>query len=98
MSVGRTSEIHKATEEVQHLAEEIRGDLEAKTGRHFPEFKAIEYMTQLVSGINYFVRIQVDDNDYIHVRIFKPLPHTGNKPEVSNYQTSKTKDDSLTYF
>jgi Cystatin domain len=36
---------------------QVRADLEGRAGRQFDEFKAVEYSTQVVAGINYFIRV-----------------------------------------
>ncbi|BFZ10149.1 hypothetical protein BsWGS_13188 [Bradybaena similaris] len=98
MLCGGTSETHEATEEIQALIDQVRSDLEAKVGKVFPHYKAISYKSQVVAGTNYFVKIQTDGSDFIHVRIFKSLPHAGSKVEVHSHKTGKTKDDAIEYF
>jgi cystatin-A/B len=50
---------------------------------------------QVVAGMNYLVKIQVAPDEYIHVKIYKPLPHTHNPPSISEYHTGKTAEDEL---
>ncbi|KAH9525362.1 hypothetical protein Btru_001162 [Bulinus truncatus] len=95
---GAASEVKEATEEIQEIIKEIRDELESKVNQKFPVYKAISYRSQVVAGTNFFVKIQVDDNDYVHVRIFRPLPHTKKGPELSRHQTGKSKDEPLEYF
>lgn len=45
--------------------------------------------------MNYVVKIQVANDEFIHVRIFKPLPYTNCPPSVSDYQEGKTIEDTL---
>jgi len=42
----------------------------------FTEFNPVGIKSQVVAGTNYSVKIQVDGDDYVHVKVFKPLPYT----------------------
>ncbi len=33
-----------------------------------------------VAGTNYLVKVKVDGNEYIQVKVHKPLPHTQKEP------------------
>jgi len=95
---GGTSEAKKADAEVQSICDKVRPDLEGKADRKFPEFTAVSVKTQVVAGTNYFVKIHVGNEDYLHVRIFKPLPHAGEGPQVHSFLLSKSKDEEIAYF
>jgi len=41
------------------------------------------------------VKVQVGEEAYVHVKIYKPLPHTGEPARVTNVETGKSKEDSL---
>lgn len=40
-------------------------------------FEPVKIRQQVVAGMNYRVLIKTGTDTYIHVKIFKPLPHTG---------------------
>eukprot|EP00441_Pelagodinium_beii_P044059 CAMPEP_0197652654 /NCGR_PEP_ID=MMETSP1338-20131121/34581_1 /TAXON_ID=43686 ORGANISM="Pelagodinium beii, Strain RCC1491" /NCGR_SAMPLE_ID=MMETSP1338 /ASSEMBLY_ACC=CAM_ASM_000754 /LENGTH=87 /DNA_ID=CAMNT_0043227573 /DNA_START=54 /DNA_END=313 /DNA_ORIENTATION=- len=42
-----------------------------------------EVKTQVVAGMNFFVKLLVSDSEAMHVRIYKALPHTKKPPEVT---------------
>lgn len=48
-----------------------------------------------VAGTNYKIKVKVGDTDFIHVTIFKPLPHTQASPSVSKVVTGKAEGDAL---
>ncbi|XP_059139384.1 cystatin-B-like [Physella acuta] len=98
MMCGGTSDVKEANEEIHELVKEIRGELEKKVEKTYPDFKAVSFKSQVVAGTNFFVKILVNDGEYVHVRIFRPLPHTNEGPKVHSYQENKTKDDALEYF
>ncbi|XP_070791421.1 cystatin-B-like isoform X1 [Pituophis catenifer annectens] len=76
----------------------IKSQLEEKESRNFDTFDAVSYKTQVVAGINYFIKIHVGNDEYFHVRVYKRLPHENKPMELTNYQSKKEKHDDLTYF
>lgn len=98
MMCGGTSASKPATDEIQELCNTLRNALEGKAGKKFIEFKAIEFQTQVVAGTNYFVKIHIGSEEYVHARIFRPLPCHGTEPELHSVLVSKTKEDELKYF
>ncbi|XP_004642251.1 cystatin-A [Octodon degus] len=99
MIPGGLSEAKPATPEIQEIADKVKPQLEEKTNESYQEFIAEEYKSQVVAGINYYIKIRVGDQSYIHIKVFKPLPGQNEDGlELSDYQTGKTKDDELTGF
>lgn len=98
MMPGGLTEAQPATPEVQHIANEVKEQFERMTNRTYNIFKAIIYKTQVVAGINYFIKVQVSDAEYVHLRVFQSLPYENQGPNLVSFQTGKTRDDPLTYF
>ncbi|XP_049680972.1 cystatin-A [Accipiter gentilis] len=98
MMPGGLSETKPATPEVQHIVNQVKPQFESKENKTYDTFKAIVYKTQVVAGINYFIKVQVCDDNYVHLRVFVGLPHENQGPSLVSFQTGKTRDDPLTYF
>jgi len=92
---GGLAEANEANEEIQCLVDRIRSDLEGKAGKSFSQFSAVSYRSQVVAGTNYFVKIHVGDEDYVHARIFSPLPCNGDTPELHSFLMNKKKADEI---
>ena len=43
------------------------------------------------------MKVQIGEN-IIHARVFVPLPHTGESPELHSIQKDHTNDSELQYF
>lgn len=43
-------------------------------------------------------QVQVDDDDFMHIRVYESLPHTNKPLALTNYQTHKARHDELAYF
>uniref|UniRef100_A0A8D0HTV3 Uncharacterized protein n=1 Tax=Sus scrofa TaxID=9823 RepID=A0A8D0HTV3_PIG len=76
----------------------VKSQLEEKENKTFPVFKAVEFKSQVVAGRNLFIKVQVDDDDFVHLRVFESLPHENKPLTLSSYQTNKSRHDELTYF
>lgn len=72
-------------------------------------FQATQYISQVVAGTIYFVKIRTTTKQHAqdydaaaaatwwHVKIFQPLPYTRNPPQVMGIQHCKM-DDPLVAF
>ncbi|ESO84124.1 hypothetical protein LOTGIDRAFT_229619 [Lottia gigantea] len=98
MSCGGASEVKTADDEIQKICNDIRKELEKKANTTFEEFTAKQYKSQVVAGTNYFVKIHIGNEKYVHVRIFKPLPHVSQDVELSNHQLGKSAEEEIAYF
>jgi cystatin-A/B len=67
----------------QALLDGVKAAVEGKVGKALAELKAINYRSQVVAGTNYLIEAQAGEEFY-HVKIFKPLPHTGAPAEVNH--------------
>jgi cystatin-A/B len=76
----------------------VRGEVEANLGRHFSEYHAERYVTQVVAGTNYIVATKVDAAEYLHIKIHKPLPFRNLPPHLMAVRAGKTASDPLEYF
>ncbi|KAM6292273.1 cystatin-A-like [Porphyrio hochstetteri] len=98
MMPGGLSEAKPATPEVQLMMDQVKPQLESRENRIYDTFEAVTYKTQVVAGLNYFVKVKAAAEAYIHVKVFVALPQENEGPRLVGYQTGKTKDDPLVYF
>ncbi|KAJ6658278.1 hypothetical protein lerEdw1_020550, partial [Lerista edwardsae] len=98
MMVGGISEAKPATPDIQELADLVKPQIEQKENKTYPTFKAVEFKTQVVAGTNVFIKVDVGEGEYMHLRVFQPLPHQDEQPSLTEYQTGKKASDPLNYF
>ncbi|XP_038242651.1 cystatin-B-like isoform X2 [Dermochelys coriacea] len=98
MLCGGLAGAQPATAETQQMVDEVKLQVEEKEGKKFEVFTAVEFKTQLVAGINYFIKVHVGNEEFLHLRVFKSLPHENKSLSLCSYQSSKTKHDELTHF
>ncbi|XP_064629085.1 cystatin-B-like [Lineus longissimus] len=98
MKCGGTGEQHAAGEEECKIVAELKGDVEKRTGKSYSTFEAVAVKTQVVAGTNYFIKVRVGDGDYIHLRVFKPLPYTDEPIQLIGVQEGKSESDPIDYF
>ncbi|XP_016136124.1 cystatin-B-like [Sinocyclocheilus grahami] len=96
--VGGPSQVKQATPEVQKICDEIKHHAEEKAAKKFAVFIAKSFTTQVVAGTNYFIKVNVGGDEFVHLRVHKSLPHSGEKLQLHSIQTSKTQQDLIEYF
>ncbi|NXD43940.1 CYTB protein, partial [Copsychus sechellarum] len=77
---------------------QVKPQFESRANMSCVVFTAIIYKTQVVAGTMYFIKVQVSDADYVHLKVFQNLPYKNQGPSLESFQTGKTRDDPLTYF
>merc|ERR1712228_159762 len=95
---GAASPSQPPNEEVAGIVANVQEEAQNQLGRSFTEFKLVEYKSQVVAGTNYFCKVAVGGDEFVHLRIFKALPHTGKQPQVAKAVDKKTASDELQYF
>ncbi|XP_023559337.1 cystatin-B-like [Octodon degus] len=94
---GASSTTQPAMAETQELPEVVRAQLEEKENQKYSVFKAMSFKCQLVAGTNYFIKVDTGGENFLHLRVFKSLPHE-NKPLVLAAYQTKSRHDELAYF
>ncbi|XP_058920810.1 cystatin-B [Kogia breviceps] len=97
MMCGAPTTTQPATAVTQVIADQVRSQLEEKE-KKFPMFKALEFRVQVVAGTLFFIKVQVDDDKFMHIRVFESLPHENKPLTLTSYQAHKGRHDELTYF
>ncbi|XP_071424688.1 cystatin-A-like [Pithys albifrons albifrons] len=95
---GGWSDTKPATPEVQRITNKVKLQLEVRVNRRYDIFRAICYRTQVVAGVNYLIKVQVADTEYVHLRVYEALPPEDECPALVRFQTGKTRDDPLIIF
>lgn len=84
-----------ANEDVQVIAAAVKDQAETRLNSKFDMFVAHSYKTQVVAGTNYSIKVQVGETQYIHIKVFKPLPCYGETLELTNVEDNQTIDSAL---
>ena len=95
---GGLSNIKLEDDSVKELIKNIRNQLENKTTIKYDTVTVHSYKTQVVAGIIYYVKINIEGNNYVHLKIMQHLPHTDTAPELLNHLMNKTIDDEINFF
>ena len=69
--------------EVIEIANSFRGNVEEQHGA-CPHWEVVSYTQQVVAGIIFHFKVKVDHGNGEHcwIKVFKPLPHTGQPAEL----------------
>ena len=94
MLCGGFNNVQNADNEVQAIIDQVRGEVEAQLGT-VGAYQAVSFTQQVVAGMNYKVKVLVSENEYIHIKVYVPLPHTHNPPSLSELERGKTLHDGF---
>ncbi|KAJ8333283.1 hypothetical protein SKAU_G00421790 [Synaphobranchus kaupii] len=87
-----------ATPEVQDICDEMKPQAEDKAGKKFDDFNAKSFTSQVVQGTNFFIKVHVGGDDYVHLRVYRPLPFENKPLELHSLQTDKAAHETIGYF
>ncbi|OQR79380.1 stefin-C-like [Tropilaelaps mercedesae] len=59
--LGGLGEVKETTDEVRDILEQVRAGCEEKAGKKFEVFEPVHFRTQMVNGINFFIKAQPDE-------------------------------------
>ena len=84
-----------ADDNVKALALEMKPKVEKALGTTFGTFEAVKYVSQLVAGTNYKIKVKVGDEQYVHIKVFVPLPCKNAPNELVSQEAGKSLADKL---
>ncbi len=84
---GGFSNERPANEWVQSVVTAVNTDVEKRCKKEFAALNAISYISQVVAGTIYIVKVKADD-EYFHLKIFDPLPGSGETPSLLSMRTA----------
>lgn len=94
--LGGWTESNQLSQEQYQLITSLQPQIEATSGKEFKNgFHPVQIRQQVVAGMNYWVKIQVGESEYIHVKIFVPLPHTGAPAEIKEVTEGHTLEEAI---
>ena len=89
---GFKQSLETVPSDVVEIAASLRSEIQAAVGAEFTTFDCLAYTSQVVAGTNFKIKIATGADSFVHVRIFRPLPHTGEPPELSEAKVAAEAD------
>eukprot|EP00008_Paramoeba_atlantica_P003558 CAMPEP_0201484584 /NCGR_PEP_ID=MMETSP0151_2-20130828/8751_1 /ASSEMBLY_ACC=CAM_ASM_000257 /TAXON_ID=200890 /ORGANISM="Paramoeba atlantica, Strain 621/1 / CCAP 1560/9" /LENGTH=97 /DNA_ID=CAMNT_0047868313 /DNA_START=75 /DNA_END=368 /DNA_ORIENTATION=+ len=92
---GAAGDVRDATADDQKVIDAVKGEVESKFGKTFDVYQAVSVRTQVVAGVNYFVKVSVGEGAFIHLRVYQ---HFSGTNSLNNALDGKSDSDPLEYF
>jgi hypothetical protein len=92
MKTGGLSEKKDCDEIIQEIMAPYKNKLETILNTSFKKFDVLYYKTQVVAGIIYYVKVEVDHDKCIHFKIFADLQ--GNS-KMKGFQWPMLSSDNI---
>ncbi|XP_065647964.1 cystatin-B-like [Hydra vulgaris] len=89
-----------ANDKIQEIINKIKDEVSKQTGQSLEVYEAISYISQVVAGMVYIIKVHVGDDNCIHVRVYLPLSNDDVEatPELNDIQVNKSKEDKIDFF
>jgi len=85
---GGYSEVQPADNYIQSIADEVKCKVQKKfKGRKM--YKAIEYEDAVAAGINYIIKLQLDVDEFVTIKVFKALMAYGGEAKFMGVMRSR---------
>jgi uncharacterized protein YukJ len=88
------SEQKKIDEESKKVAIEMKEKVEKKINKTFSIYEPICFKSKIMGGKIYLIKIKVDNDYYIHIKVHK-LPNQAQEKILIYVQENKTLNDNL---
>lgn len=95
MMCGGFGEAKPVDDSVKQVANEIKPKVEAALNSKYTVYEPVSYKTQVVAGTNFIIKVKVDGDKYIHIKVFRPLPCNGTQLELLEQSAGHTLTDQL---
>ncbi|XP_056600919.1 cystatin-B-like [Triplophysa dalaica] len=82
--------------EIQKICDMVKPHVEIKVGKIFEEFTAKRFISQVVAGMNYIIKVHVGGSVFVLVKVFQALPYEGGVLTLGVCQYPKEEGDPLT--
>ena len=94
--VGGHSDVKDVDDEIKDTLLAFKASIEEKAATTFETFVPVKYTKQVVAGMIYHIKVNVG-NEFIHARVFQPLPHTGEPAQCQAVLPGQTADSEMVF-
>ena len=94
MMGGYSAQPKEITDTEQGVIDSVKEAVESSVGKTFTKFKGLSFKSQVVAGTNFHFKVETDD-DIIHIKVSRPLPHTKLPPQLNSVEVGKKLEDEL---
>jgi len=91
---GGIGQEQNITAEVAALAETVKADAQTRLGVQFQKYDPISFASQVVNGVNYFIKIDVGDQTIIE-RVYRSF---GGAVSLHSVKANLSSNAPITYF
>ena len=95
MLQGGFSAPREPTKKETDMVAYVRWQVKERTNKQYEFYTPVLLTSQEGAGTNYNVKVQVGEDEFIHVKIFRPLPHINSPISVTAVETGKAFADPL---
>ena len=88
--------VMSVSEEEQNIIDNVLDEFQSMSGKtKLNMFKGVAFRRQDVAGTNYLFKVKVGDMDYVHLRVFQPMSHLEEPPQLKAFALKKKRSDQM---
>ncbi len=95
MFCGGFAQARPADDSIKQVANEVKPKVEAALNATFTTWEAVSYKAQVVAGTNFLIKVKVDGDKYVHIKVFRPLPCNGTELELLEQSAGHSLTDQI---
>ena len=88
---GGHSQPRACDEEETAMFVGLKAGVEAIGGEAYAAFEPVHCTSQVVNGTIFWIKFSTDKG-FVHAKVYRPLPHTGQPAQVQIVHTGQTAD------
>lgn len=93
--LGGFGNVKDADSDIQTIVDQVKNDVQEKTGKSYDTFKAVKYTSQVVAGMNYKIKVHTGGSDYVHIKVYRGVGANQGNLTVSEVEEGKSENDNL---
>mmetsp|Transcript_23339 Transcript_23339/g.65094 ORF Transcript_23339/g.65094 Transcript_23339/m.65094 type:complete len:202 (-) Transcript_23339:171-776(-) len=94
-AAGGLGDARPADELAQEVLSYVKDQVEAQYGAAISSLSAVSYKTQVVAGVNFFIKASIDSMEFVHLRIHRGLD---SRCTLNALERGKSERDPVEFF
>lgn len=96
--LGGLSEKKPSDSEIESILKNLKSNIEERVNKELLILEGDSYKTQVVAGINYFIKAKIGKDEFIFVKVFRDLPCNNEMDKLISVKVSIKTEDEITFF
>ena len=97
-AMGATGPSQPANQEIQKMVDMVKDCAMERTNMNVNTFTAHSYASQIVAGVNHFIKVDIGGGKFVHLRVHEPLPPNHQNFQLQGVRAGMSEQDPIVCF